>query len=210
MEGLSTPAQLYFKNRVSEDFPGGPVGKTSYFQCRGLGSVSGQGTRPHMPQPRVHMPPQRTKIPRAKSMGLPGGSDGKDETKTQCKQINKHSFLKKEALWSTEEGAGVLTTVVPTPTLHTHPHTISVPDATFTTAGSLSAVNSEVAPNQPGKFVPGDTDDIPSQCPAAQGGLKGTPPLSLHRQASPLPINPHIRHLGGRGNTLSGKASVNR
>ena len=62
MEGLSTPVQFYFKNRVSENFPGGPVAKTSCFQCRGLGSIEDQGTRSPVPQPRVHIPQQRTKI----------------------------------------------------------------------------------------------------------------------------------------------------
>ena len=33
-----------------EDFPGGPVVKTLHSQCRGLGSIPGQGTRSRMPQ----------------------------------------------------------------------------------------------------------------------------------------------------------------
>ena len=34
------------------DFPGGQVAKTSHSQCRGLGSILGQRTRPHVPQLR--------------------------------------------------------------------------------------------------------------------------------------------------------------
>ena len=34
----------------SWDFPGGPVAKTLSSQCRGPGSIPGQGTRSHMPQ----------------------------------------------------------------------------------------------------------------------------------------------------------------
>ena len=36
------------------DFPGGPVAKTLLPMQGGLGSVSDQGTRSHMPQLRVH------------------------------------------------------------------------------------------------------------------------------------------------------------
>ena len=57
-------------------FPGGPVAKTSYFQCRGPGSIPGQGTRSHMLQPRCHKPQQRSKIPC-------------DSTKIWHSQINK-------------------------------------------------------------------------------------------------------------------------
>ena len=35
-------------------FPGGPVAKTLHSQCRGLGSVPGQGTRSHVLQLRIH------------------------------------------------------------------------------------------------------------------------------------------------------------
>ena len=34
------------------DFPRGPMAKTSHSQCRGPGSIPGQGTRAHMPQLR--------------------------------------------------------------------------------------------------------------------------------------------------------------
>ena len=40
---------------IHGDFPGGPVGKTPCSQCRGLGSISGRGTRSRMLQLRVHM-----------------------------------------------------------------------------------------------------------------------------------------------------------
>ena len=36
----------------SWDLPGGPEAKTACSLCRGLGSIPGQGTRCHMPQPR--------------------------------------------------------------------------------------------------------------------------------------------------------------
>ena len=47
----------------SPDFPGDPVAKTLNSQCREPGSIPGQGTRPHIPQLRVHMP-QLTPQPR--------------------------------------------------------------------------------------------------------------------------------------------------
>ena len=34
------------------DFPGGPVAKTLCSQCKGLGSIPGQGARAHMLQLR--------------------------------------------------------------------------------------------------------------------------------------------------------------
>ena len=56
--------QLLFTNYPSRDFPGGPVAKTPYSQCRGLVSTPGQGTRPCMLQlKRFHMP--QLKIPQA-------------------------------------------------------------------------------------------------------------------------------------------------
>ena len=36
-------------------FPGGLVAETPHSQCRGPGSIPGQGTRPHMPKLRVCM-----------------------------------------------------------------------------------------------------------------------------------------------------------
>ena len=48
--GLTSEESL----RTWGDFPGGPVAKTLHSQCRGLGSVPGQGTRSHMPQLRIH------------------------------------------------------------------------------------------------------------------------------------------------------------
>ena len=38
------------------DFPSGSVAETPCSQCRGLGSIPGQGTRSWKPQPRVSMP----------------------------------------------------------------------------------------------------------------------------------------------------------
>ena len=47
---------IYLKNDIKSylrDFPGGPVVKTLWSQCRGPGSIAGQGTRSHMLQLRV-------------------------------------------------------------------------------------------------------------------------------------------------------------
>ena len=55
----------FFKIVLLRDFPGGLVAKTPCSQQGGLGSIPGQGTRPHMLQLRVCMPQQRSKIPRA-------------------------------------------------------------------------------------------------------------------------------------------------
>ena len=38
------------------DFPHDQVAKTSYSQCRGLGSIPGQGNILYMSQLRVHIP----------------------------------------------------------------------------------------------------------------------------------------------------------
>ena len=38
--------------KLGRDFPGGPVAKTLCSQCKGLGSIPGQGTRAHMLQLR--------------------------------------------------------------------------------------------------------------------------------------------------------------
>ena len=53
-EGIRSMTQIKFSPKHLEkesdfgDFPGGPVVKTLCFQCRGTGSVPGQGTEiPH-------------------------------------------------------------------------------------------------------------------------------------------------------------------
>ncbi|XP_024617327.1 uncharacterized protein LOC112410801 isoform X1 [Neophocaena asiaeorientalis asiaeorientalis] len=69
------------RSECSQDFPGGPVAKTSCTQCRGPGSNPGQGTGSHMPQLRVRMP--QLKIPRA-TMKIPRAA-----TKTRRSQTNK-------------------------------------------------------------------------------------------------------------------------
>ena len=43
------------KDSFSQDFPGGPVAKTLYSQCRGLGFHLWTGTRSYTPQLRVCM-----------------------------------------------------------------------------------------------------------------------------------------------------------
>ena len=65
------------------DFPGGPIAKTLSSQCRGSGSIPGQGTRLHMPQLRVHMLHLKSYLLqlRLKILQAP--------TKTQYSQINK-------------------------------------------------------------------------------------------------------------------------
>ena len=60
------------KDLLAWDFPGGPLVKTLSSQCRGQGSVPGEGTRSHMPQLKISCA----------------------TTKTQHSQIN--IFLKKE------------------------------------------------------------------------------------------------------------------
>ena len=46
---------VIFKKKIW-DFPGDPVAKTPRSQCRGLGSIPGQGTRSHMPQLKKKIP----------------------------------------------------------------------------------------------------------------------------------------------------------
>ena len=43
--GNSKSKEATVKNKASGDFPGGPVAKTLHSQCRGPGSILGQGTR---------------------------------------------------------------------------------------------------------------------------------------------------------------------
>ena len=49
---------VIFKKKIW-DFPGDPVAKTPRSQCRGLGSIAGQGTRSHMPQLRDQAQPNK-------------------------------------------------------------------------------------------------------------------------------------------------------
>ena len=42
--------------KAQGNLPGGPVAKTPSSQCRGPGSIPGQGTRSHMPKQRARMP----------------------------------------------------------------------------------------------------------------------------------------------------------
>ena len=75
------------------DFPGGPVVKTLSFQCRGLGSIPGQGSlvlqlRPHLLQPKI-------KILHA-------------VTNTQHSHRKKKKKKKEQAMQNTEdEGSGL-------------------------------------------------------------------------------------------------------
>ena len=46
---LPEPSPLGIVRRVSRDFPGGPVVKTSLSDSEGASSIPGQGTGPHMP-----------------------------------------------------------------------------------------------------------------------------------------------------------------
>ena len=67
----------YFEedNCLSWDFPGGPVVKNLPANAGDVGSIPGQGDKPHKPQLRVHMP--HLKILHA-------------ITKTQLSQISKY------------------------------------------------------------------------------------------------------------------------
>ena len=70
-------AKLILIKKGSKDFSGGPVADSVLPKQRAcLGSICGQGTRPHMLQPRVYMPQWKLKLPHA-------------ATKTQHSQINK-------------------------------------------------------------------------------------------------------------------------
>ena len=68
------------------DLPAGPVAKTLCSQCRGPGLIPGQGTRSYMPQLRVHMLQQWSKVRPA-------------ATETCCSQINefKNQLKKKRS-----------------------------------------------------------------------------------------------------------------
>ena len=48
------------KHTESRDFPGGPRAKTSCSQCRGWGSIPGQGSISHMPRAAKKMNPKKT------------------------------------------------------------------------------------------------------------------------------------------------------
>ena len=51
---------------MNRDFPGGPVSKTPHSQCRGPGSIPGQGTRSHMPQTRSQVLQLRVRVTQLK------------------------------------------------------------------------------------------------------------------------------------------------
>ena len=51
-ENYLTKQRIFVGKNIRGDFPGGPVVKTQHSQCRGLGSIPGQGTRSCMPQLR--------------------------------------------------------------------------------------------------------------------------------------------------------------
>ena len=86
----------------SRDFPGGPVAKTSHSQCKGecwwlggggggqwLGSISGQGTRSHMPQLKIlHVVTKKSCIPQWRS------KISHATTKTRHSQRNKLKIKK--------------------------------------------------------------------------------------------------------------------
>ena len=56
IEHASWCSQKVEKKKRELEIPGGPVTKTPYSQCRGPGSIPGQGVRSHMLQLRVSMP----------------------------------------------------------------------------------------------------------------------------------------------------------
>ena len=53
----------FIKIRDIWDFPCGPVVKTPGFQCRGMGSIPGQGTK--IPQAARHRQKKQTKNPKS-------------------------------------------------------------------------------------------------------------------------------------------------
>ena len=63
------PQSSFFpvNNLKPGDFPGGPMAKTYAPGVGGPGSTPGQGTRSHVPQPRVHM--NQLKVPHATAEG---------------------------------------------------------------------------------------------------------------------------------------------
>ena len=50
--------RMALKINMLKDFHGGTVAKTLHSQCRGPGSILGQGTRSHMPQLKRFCVPQ--------------------------------------------------------------------------------------------------------------------------------------------------------
>ena len=54
---------LTLKRQKVRDLPGGPVAKTSRFQCRGLGFNPWSGTRSHMPQLKIPHAAMKTEDP---------------------------------------------------------------------------------------------------------------------------------------------------
>ena len=106
------PPPLYTTSTAdkSRDFPGCPVAKTSHFQCKGwggvvvgwLGSISGQGTRSHMPQLKIlHVVTKKSCIPQWRSKILHA------TTKTRHSQRNKLKIkkYKNDRCFMTHSGA---------------------------------------------------------------------------------------------------------
>ena len=62
------------KSVIIGDFPSGPVAKTSCFQCQGLGSIPGQGTRSQMPQLKILNATTKTWQSQRVTIGGEGGT----------------------------------------------------------------------------------------------------------------------------------------
>ena len=78
------------QSRASGDFPGGAVVKNPLSQCRGLGSIPGQGTRSHMHATTKSLH-ATTKEPTCRNEGahVPQLRSPPAATKTQHNQINE-------------------------------------------------------------------------------------------------------------------------
>ena len=77
-----TKDQCQYQESLNGDFPGGPVATTLALNAGGPGSISGRGTRSHMPQLIVHM--LQLKIQSAA---------------TKTNQINKQKRLRPVVVW---------------------------------------------------------------------------------------------------------------
>ena len=108
-------SSLQFWSRIkggSGDFLGGPVAKTPLSQYRGPGSVSGQGTRSHVPPLRLHLPQQRRNSLHAATMTqrgqiyiLNGESDRSGQRDlVSCGYVVAASFLAEEVREAGESG----------------------------------------------------------------------------------------------------------
>ena len=97
--GSNKLVELKKKSVIIGDFPSGPVAKTSCFQCQGLGSIPGQGTRSQMPQLKILN--ATTKTWQSQRVTIKGGGGETKQPRQGSYGRREHGYLKMKKMgWS--------------------------------------------------------------------------------------------------------------